>query len=1399
MKPHKILAEEAADIGLNRLAAIVESSDDAIISKDLTGTVTSWNRGAEKIFGYTAEEMIGRSILCIVPPERHAEEDFILGKISQGEKVDHFETLRRSKAGRLIHISVTASPVKDGRGKIVGVSKIARDISLQKSYEQEIIRLSRLYAALSQINQAIVWIRQRDELLEKICRVLVEYGKFNLAWIGMPEPVTHRVRPVAQWGDKTNYLSQAVIYADERPEGRGPMGTAIRTGKAFVCNDFARDAAATPWRELADRAGFRAAAAFPIRQDQVVCGAIMVTSGEAGFFRDMEVALLEEAAGDVTFALDYLAQEENRLRAEAALRESERFKRATVDALDTHLAVLDEQGNILSTNAAWRKFAEANGADWRSVSEGANYLKVCEQAAASGDQDAALALQGIREVAGGQKPGWFHEYPCLGPGSKQWFSCRVTRFSGGGPTRVVVAHENITERKQAEQAMRESEERYRALFDRSLDCVFLHDFAGSFIDVNHASLTLLGYQKADIPKLSLGAIMSGEEVARAMQIIKEIVVTGHQKQPAEFQLRARDGRLVCVETQASLMYRDGKPFAVQGIGRDLTERRRTEEALAASEKKFRELVQNLEIGLVVHGPDTAIRFANPMAAHLLGLAPDEMHNKGANDPVWSFVREDGTPMPVQEYPVNRAMEAADNSVPNLVLGICRSDREQPIWVQCDGHAIRNRSGEIQQIEVTFTNLTERKEVEEKLRRANRALQMLSRCNESLVRATNEADLLGAICRIAVEIGAYRMAWVGYAREDLARSIDPVAHAGHEAGYLSEIKTSWDESNLNGKGPAGRVIRSGEMVVCKDTQNDFDFVWREQAQKRDYRGVICLPLQEEHRTFGILCLYTGEVVQADAREFKLLQELANNLAFGIAYQRAEQERHAAEASHARLATAVEQAGESIIMTDAEGTILYANPAFEKITGFSRKEAIGQNPRILNSGRHEAAFYQKMWEVLRRGDVWTGHFINRRKDGQLYEEEATISPIRNELGRVVNYVGVKRDVTREVELENQLRQAQKMDAFGQLAGGVAHDFNNILAVIQLQAGLLKTDPSLSSKQLEFAADIEKAAERGANLTRQLLLFSRRQSMQPQNLDLKAVLDNIIRMLQRTVGENLQLHLKVGPDSLIIHADPGMMDQILLNLVVNARDAMSNGGQIIIEATPAEFDDFTATQTPRARAGSFACLTVSDNGRGIPPEIIPRIFEPFFTTKEVGKGTGLGLATVFGIVQQHKGWINVYSEVGKGTTFRVYLPRQPVASDADFFWSANTLVRGGSETILLVEDEAPLRASVRLTLTRLGYPVLEAGTAAEALRIWQTRRAEIRLLITDMVMPGAMTGRELAQELLKQEPKLNVIYTSGYSPEIASADLKLVEGINFLAKPFEARKLAHAIRANLDQSVE
>jgi two-component system cell cycle sensor histidine kinase/response regulator CckA len=410
----------------------------------------------------------------------------------------------------------------------------------------------------------------------------------------------------------------------------------------------------------------------------------------------------------------------------------------------------------------------------------------------------------------------------------------------------------------------------------------------------------------------------------------------------------------------------------------------------------------------------------------------------------------------------------------------------------------------------------------------------------------------------------------------------------------------------------------------------------------------------------------------------------------------------------------------------------------------------------------------------------------------------APVRDGDETIYGRIWAFRDITERRKLEMQFLQSQKMEGIGQLAGGVAHDFNNILAIIQMQTSLLKNGNDISRQQAEHIDEISTTVQRAAALTRQLLLFSRREVFQPRNLDLNESVTNTTKMLRRIVRENIQIEIKLASQPLLVHADPGMIDQVLMNLTVNARDAMSHGGSLTIETAAAELSDADIVKFSHARAGSFVCLSISDTGTGIPPEVLPRIFEPFFTTKETGKGTGLGLATVFGITQQHQGWVDVQTEVGRGTTFRVYLPRllgRKINKPAQL---ALKDMRGGNETLLLAEDDPSLRAGVRKALGQLGYRILEAPTGSKALEVWKENRNEIGLLLTDLVMPGGTNGKELAQTLLKENPSLKVIYMSGYSSEVAGTDLQLKEGVNFLPKPFRAAQLAEIIRHLLDKSV-
>ena len=512
-----------------------------------------------------------------------------------------------------------------------------------------------------------------------------------------------------------------------------------------------------------------------------------------------------------------------------------------------------------------------------------------------------------------------------------------------------------------------------------------------------------------------------------------------------------------------------------------------------------------------------------------------------------------------------------------------------------------------------------------------------------------------------------------------------------------------------------------------------------------------------------------------------------------------ERKALEKAQRLLAAAVEQAAEAIVITDVKGTILYVNPAFEKITGYSPQEALGQNPRFLKSGKHDLRFYTEMWNTLVKGEVWRGHFINKRKDGKLYEEDASITPIRDAAGQIVNYVTVKRDVTHEVQLEDQLRQALKLEAVGRLAGGVAHDFNNMLMVIRGNAELLLMDEGqLGAGVKEGLQHVIRAAEHAAKLTRQLLIFSRKQVLQSQPVALNDLIANLAKMLKRVVPEDILLECRYAAQLPFIQADPGMLEQVLLNLVVNGRDAMPNGGQLLVTTEGTSVTEAYAQTNREARAGEFVCLTVSDTGTGIAPEHLPRLFEPFFTTKEVGKGTGLGLATVYGIVKQHQGWIEVSSRLGEGATFKIFLPAIPAPVEKVAAAQADGRLRGGTETILLVEDDEEVRMITRRVLEKHGYTIWEAATAREARELWLSHREEVALLLTDIILPEGVTGRGFAEELRKDRPRLRVVFMSGYSAEVVGKDTEFFRrtGSHFLQKPCSPGTLLQTVRQCLDE---
>jgi len=507
------------------------------------------------------------------------------------------------------------------------------------------------------------------------------------------------------------------------------------------------------------------------------------------------------------------------------------------------------------------------------------------------------------------------------------------------------------------------------------------------------------------------------------------------------------------------------------------------------------------------------------------------------------------------------------------------------------------------------------------------------------------------------------------------------------------------------------------------------------------------------------------------------------------------RRQVEAERERLLSAVEQADEMIVITNRDGAIHYVNPAFEKVTGYTRDEVFGQNLRILKSGKQGPDFYQNLWATISSGNTFKGQMVNRRKDGTFFTEAATISPVRDSAGRIVNYVAVKRDITEHLRLSAQFQQAQKMESVGRLAGGVAHDFNNMLSVIigYTELALDKVEPS--GPLHADLQEIFKAARRSADITRQLLAFARKQTISPKVIDLNETVEGMLKMLRRLLGEDIDLAWLPKGGLWPIKIDPAQIDQIMANLCVNARDAIAGVGRITIDTHPVSFDAGYCADHPGFVPGDFVLLSVSDDGCGMDKETLSSIFEPFFTTKGEGLGTGLGLPTVFGIVKQNNGFINVYSEPGTGTVFKIYLPRHVGKAEKSGVETVAEIPSSQGETVLLVEDEPAIIHMCQMMLERLGYQVLTSGKPSEALRLAQNHPGGLHLLITDVVMPE-MNGRQLADQLCGLFPGIKTLFMSGYTADVIAHQGVLEEGVNFIQKPFSFKELSIKVRAALDK---
>ena len=932
-------------------------------------------------------------------------------------------------------------------------------------------------------------------------------------------------------------------------------------------------------------------------------------------------------------------------------------------------------------------------------------------------------------------------------------TCAIATDRSSGQTLLVGALVDISDRKRAETDLVSSLSLYRAILESTADGILVVDREGKmvswnrqFTDMWRLPETVMRTKNDD---LALATVL--EQLAEPEQFLDKVrALYGAPAEESFDVLPFKDGRV---------FERYSKPQRVGGqvtgrvwSFRDVTKRTLAEAALREVEERLSLVSDNIVDVIWTTDLDLHVTYVSPSVRRLTGYTPEEMLHLPLERLFTPASLTDARRSLAEALSENAARGRAGGRT--LEVEVVRKDGTA-VWTEFKISFLRDREGVARGILGVARDISERKQAEDALRSV--VLATAAATGEEFFRTLTQhlagaLDLRYALAGELIEPDRTRVRTLAVWAGD--RFVDPF------------------EYDLEGT-PCEHVINGGGLMTYPDRVRE-RFPGKTLLVQLAVESYMGIPLKD---TSGHVM---GNLVVMHDRPLRH-KPLAESLLTIFAIRAATELERRRTVQRLQLQSVVmEAAANAIVITDPAGTIQWVNPAFTALTGYTRAEAVGQTPRILSSGRQSKEFYGQMWKTILGGEVWTGEVVNRRKDGALYTERMTITPVLEVSGSagtsvITHFVAVKEDVTARKEMGERLRQAQRLEAVGRLAGGVAHDFNNLLQAMLGVTQLARVRGDDPGGALERFAELEELLRRGAQLTQQLLLFSRREEPKVERFDLNDAIRETAKLLGRLVPANVALQLELAPEPLIVSADRGQIGQVWMNLAVNAADAMNQGGQLIVRSGHG--------------ANSHVWFSVTDTGHGIPEEIRDRIFEPFFTTKSAQSGTGLGLAVVHGIVTQHGGRVEVTSGVGVGATFTVLLPRGATETAAAEGGRAalSAVPRGAGQRILLVEDNAAVRQALERLIRRLGYEVTTAASAEEAEGLALT--TSFPLLLTDMMLPG-LSGAELAERLRQRWPKIRVILMSGYTEDEAIRRRAARGDLRFLQKPVDLETLAREV---------